>query len=74
MKVESEVGFAKDNESIDINFPNVHWRDISKLIQHCEEVNNIAVMDVESAYTLTEIYARSLKVDQILTKYGCDTW
>ncbi len=71
LKVESEVGFAKDNESIDINFPNVHWRDISKLIQHCEEVNNIAVMDVESAYTLTEIYARSLKVDQILTKYGC---
>ena len=34
LKVESEVGFAKDNESIDINFPNVHWRDISKLIQH----------------------------------------
>ena len=70
-KVESEVSFAEGNESIDINFPNVHWRDLSKLIQRCEEVDNIAVTDVEGSYKLTEIYARSLKVDEILTRYGC---
>ena len=70
-KVESEVTFAEGNKSIDINFPNVHWRDLSKLIQRCDEVDNVAVADLKGSYRLTEIYARSLKVDEILTKYGC---
>ena len=56
-KVESEVSFMKAMKA-SISIFRMYWRDLSKLIQRCEEVDNIAVMDVEGSYKLTEIYAR----------------
>jgi len=69
-KEESEKFFTKFNQSIDINFPNVHWRDLSRLLSSTEKNSN-AVVDVFGSYSLTEIYARSLRVAQLLSENGC---